>query len=50
MVPFHQIKPQLIKYEWVNLSVSDREGALHLLAEQGYRVEVGGEDVVAILS
>jgi FkbM family methyltransferase len=49
MVPFDQVKPLLIKYEWVNLSEDDRDKALCLLSGHGYRTEVEAEDVVAIL-
>lgn len=50
MVPFGQLKPRLIKYEWVNLDDDEHQQALRLLADHGYRMEVDTEDVLAILS
>jgi len=49
MIPFDLLKPLLIKYEWVNLSTTDRESATQLLHKHGYRTEIDAEDAIAIL-
>lgn len=47
---FEQCRPRVIKFEWMNLTISDKEKARYLLEKAGYRllIERSGSDCVAI--
>lgn len=47
---FRRCKPRVIKFEWMNLTISDKKDARLLLEAEGYSllIERGGADCVAI--
>jgi FkbM family methyltransferase len=51
-VDFSVMKPTIIKFEWMNLSMADRQSASVLLQDQGYRlhIEHGETDCVAVIN
>jgi len=48
MIPFNKIKPRLIKFEYVNLSEIQKNEALLLLNNEGYKTHIEGENAIAI--
>ena len=50
-IDFSQLKPLVIKFEWMNLTDSDKDTAVQLLSAQGYsvHVEADGVDCVAVI-
>lgn len=51
-IDFSLMKPTVIKFEWMNLTVDDRHSASILLTNQGYRLhlEHGETDCVAVIN
>lgn len=51
-IDFKELKPRLIKFEWMNLSANDQKDVSVLLIQNGYKffVEKGGADCVAWLA
>ncbi len=50
MLNFQQIKPRLIKYEYVNLSENEKEASVALLQANGYKIYFEAGDTVGILN
>lgn len=48
-IDFKKLKPRLIKFEWMNLSASDKKSVSNLLIKHGYKtfVEKDGSDCIA---
>lgn len=49
MIDFNTIKPQLIKYEHVNLDEVTQKASFELLKDNGYKVYIENNDTVGIL-
>ncbi len=49
MIPFNQIKPRLIKYEYVHLAENYLIESLELLKNYGYKVYKEDGDIIAVL-
>lgn len=50
MLNFKKIKPQLIKYEFVNLDKNTQQKSIQFLENAGYKVCIESSDAVAILN
>ena len=51
-IDFSVIKPEIIKFEWMNLTNEDRQSASNLLKNEGYTLflEHGATDCVAVIN
>jgi FkbM family methyltransferase len=50
MVDFKQVKPKLIKYEYVNLTNKDKQASISLLKTNGYKIYFEAGDAIGILN
>lgn len=46
-IDFTRVSPAIINFEYVHLSMTDRENCLRLLIDAGYRIHIGGMDITA---
>ena len=49
MIDFSNIKPKLIKYEYVNLDHEQQEESIKLLKNNGYSIDIENEDAIGVL-
>ncbi len=50
MVPFDQIQPSLIKFEYVNLTCAQKRESLEILRKNGYKTYIENENAIGILN
>jgi hypothetical protein len=49
MIDFSQVKPKLIKFESVHLSLEKKLSTVDLLKSQGYKIIDEGTDMIALV-